>query len=70
MDLRDKRILITGANGFIGGRLAERLVDEEGARVRGLVRSPRVGARHFPSQDLANIKVEINQTTNPGKHDL
>jgi nucleoside-diphosphate-sugar epimerase len=25
MDLRDKQILITGANGFIGGRVAERL---------------------------------------------
>ena len=36
MDLRDKQILITGANGFIGGRLAERLRDEHGARVRGL----------------------------------
>ncbi len=47
MELRDKRILITGANGFIGGRLAERLVNEEGARVHGLVRDPsRVGAIH------------------------
>lgn len=39
MSLHNQRILITGANGFIGGRLAERLVDEEGAIVRGLVRS-------------------------------
>lgn len=38
MDLRGKCVLITGANGFIGGRLAERLATEEGAHVRGLVR--------------------------------
>lgn len=42
MNLRNQRILITGANGFIGGRLAERL-EQEGAHVRGLVREPRVG---------------------------
>jgi len=44
MNLRGKRVLITGANGFIGGRLAERLTEEEGAQVRGLVRAPSVGA--------------------------
>jgi nucleoside-diphosphate-sugar epimerase len=42
MNLRGKRVLITGANGFIGGRLAERLGEEEGAQVRAMVRN--VGA--------------------------
>jgi nucleoside-diphosphate-sugar epimerase len=34
------RVLVTGAGGFIGGRLVERLVLECGARVRAQARSP------------------------------
>lgn len=37
--LRGRRVLVTGGTGFIGGRLAERLVDECGAEVHLLVRS-------------------------------
>ncbi len=37
--LEGKTVLITGANGFIAGRLSERLVLEEGARVRVLLRN-------------------------------
>ena len=37
--LRGSRVLVTGATGFIGGRLVERLVREEGATVRALVRN-------------------------------
>ena len=36
--LRGRRALITGAGGFIGSRLAERLVLEHGVEVRAIVR--------------------------------
>jgi uncharacterized protein YbjT (DUF2867 family) len=39
-DLRDKPIFVTGATGYIGGRLVPRLLDA-GFRVRCLVRQPR-----------------------------
>ncbi len=47
MNLRGAQILITGANGFIGGRVAERLIAEEGARVRGLVRGGIASTQNF-----------------------
>src|SRR6266576_3029320 len=50
--LRGVTVLVTGATGFIGSHLVERLVSE-GANVRCLVRpsSPRGGAaRHLPAQ--------------------
>ncbi|MBI5303323.1 MAG: NAD-dependent epimerase/dehydratase family protein [Chloroflexi bacterium] len=60
MNLQDAKILITGANGFIGGRLAERLIAEEGARVRGLVRD--VGASHLSSPVQSRIRDYYSQT--------
>jgi nucleoside-diphosphate-sugar epimerase len=38
--LQGKTVLVTGATGFIGGRLVERLILDEGAQVRALVRRP------------------------------
>ncbi|MGZ3578273.1 MAG: NAD-dependent epimerase/dehydratase family protein [Syntrophales bacterium] len=45
MEIRGLLALVTGASGFIGGRLAERLSTEEGVHVRALVRSPGKAAR-------------------------
>ena len=53
MDLTGKKIFITGATGFIGGRLAERLVLEHGLQVRALVRNFARASR------LARIPVEM-----------
>jgi nucleoside-diphosphate-sugar epimerase len=52
-ELQGKQALITGATGFIGGRLAERLITEVGMKVRGLVRNPQKG------QALAELGVEV-----------
>jgi nucleoside-diphosphate-sugar epimerase len=54
MILRDKLVLITGANGFIGARLAERLASEEGARVRGLVHAKKNSAIENVIGDVVN----------------
>ncbi|MGH9142214.1 MAG: NAD-dependent epimerase/dehydratase family protein [Vicinamibacterales bacterium] len=53
--LSDTTVLVTGATGFIGGRLAERLVVEHGARVRALVRNFGRAAR------LARFPIELIQ---------
>lgn len=53
MDLRDKRVLVSGATGFIGGFLARRLQLQEGAQVRALARTPAKAAA------LAKLGVEI-----------
>ena len=61
MELKGKMALITGATGFIGGRLAERLITEEGMQVRGLVRNPTKG------RWLTDLGVDLIQgdVTNP-----
>ena len=53
MEIRGLLALVTGASGFIGGRLAERLATEEGVRVRALVRNTRKAGR------LGKLPLEI-----------
>ena len=45
MEIRGFSARLTGASGFIGGRLAERLAVEEGVRVRAMVRRQKKAER-------------------------
>lgn len=56
MQLKGKTILVTGATGFIGYRLVERLVKEENANVRALARTTEKSAKL--KQELAPISIE------------
>lgn len=55
MELQGLSALVTGASGFIGGRLAERLATEEGVRVRGMFRRVKKAER------LEKLPLEIVQ---------
>ncbi len=45
MEIQGLKALVTGASGFIGSRLAERLATEEGVRVRAMVRTLKKAER-------------------------
>jgi nucleoside-diphosphate-sugar epimerase len=53
MKWRDQTVFVTGATGFIGGRVCERLVLGNGGRVRALVHSPHKAAR------IARLPIEL-----------
>ena len=58
MRLEGQRALVTGATGFIGGRMAERLVKEENVKVRALVRTPEK-AGHLEAIGIEVVKGDV-----------
>jgi len=58
MELRDKVVLVTGANGFVGSYVSQRLLTE-GMRVRALVRNPQARAE----LERAGIEVILGDFT-------
>jgi nucleoside-diphosphate-sugar epimerase len=56
MELKNSTVFITGATGLVGGRLAERLVREENARVRALVRTEKKAAQL--EKEMAGLAIE------------
>ena len=64
MSLDGKKVLVTGAGGFIGSHLAERLV-EEGAAVRAMVRYSSSGSRGWldGSEHEADLEVIASDVT-------
>lgn len=58
MEIRGLSALVTGASGFIGGRLAERLANEEGVRVRAMIRNTK-RARRLRSIQLKIVEADL-----------
>ena len=64
--LKGRTVLVTGASGFIGGQLTERLSLEEGAHVRAAVRTFQNAARvcRFPANvvEVRRFDMTVEQT--------
>ncbi|KFE69092.1 NAD-dependent epimerase/dehydratase family protein [Hyalangium minutum] len=58
MELRDKGVLVTGANGFVGSYVVQRLLTE-GMRVRAVVRKPEAQAE----LERAGVEVLLGDIT-------
>ena len=59
--LSNQQVLVTGATGFLGGALANRLIDD-GVKVRALVRSPEK-ARYLAERGVEIVQGDINDPT-------
>jgi nucleoside-diphosphate-sugar epimerase len=57
--LEGKTVLVTGGTGFIGGRLVERLAQQQGVRVRALVRS-FTGASRLGRFNIEMIRADLS----------
>jgi len=60
IDLKNKKILVTGATGFIGGRLVEKLILEQHADVTALIRKYDNAARLARFDNVKMVKVDLH----------
>lgn len=60
IDLTNKKILVTGATGFIGGRLVEKLILEQHADVTVLIRKYDNAARLARFDNIRMVKVDLH----------
>jgi len=61
MDLTNQTVLVTGATGYIGGRVVQQLVSEKHAAVRALARDP-AKARHLTQLGVEVVRGDLRDS--------